>query len=128
MFAQFVCHLVGDYVLQSGWMANNKTQGWFPAFVHAIAYFLPFLLVFYPSMMASTVIAGTHFLIDRFRLAKYVAYANHFLSPRSEWKPWCECSVTGYHKNTPPFLAVRLMIIVDNTMHLIINAAALAYL
>lgn len=125
---QILCHLWGDYLLQSSWMANNKTKHWFPAIVHACVYFIPFFLLIRPSLTAAVVIIGTHAVIDHFRLARHVAYANHFLAPPGEWKPWADCSATGYHKDTPPFLAMWLMIIVDNTMHLTINALALAYL
>lgn len=128
MYTQLLCHLVGDYVLQSSWMANNKTKRWIPAIVHALVYFLPFIAVFQPSLNASIVMVGTHLIIDRFRLARYIGYAKNFLAPISEWKKWADCYETGYHKDTPPFLSVWLMIICDNTMHLIINAVALKYL
>lgn len=128
MPVQLLCHLLGDYVLQSSWMANNKVRRWFPAIVHACVYFLPFFFIIHPSPTATLVIIGTHALIDRFRIARYMAYANHFLAPPRDWKTWADCNVTGYHKDTPPFLATWLMIIVDNTMHLAINALALAYL
>lgn len=125
---QLLCHILGDYFLQSSWMANNKTKRWLPAHVHACVYFLPFLLIFHPSFLATLLMVGTHIVIDRYRLSRFVSYANHFLSPPSEWKPWSECSITGYHKDTPPFVATWLMIIVDNGMHLTINALSLAYL
>lgn len=128
MLDQLLCHLFGDYVLQSAWMANNKTKRLVPAIVHASVYFLPFLVIFRPSLTAILVMVGTHAVIDRFRLARYVAYSKEFLAPPSEWKRWADCRETGYHKDTPLFLAVWLMIIIDNTMHLIINALALAYL
>lgn len=125
---QFLCHGVGDYLLQSGWMANNKTKRFWPAFAHACVYFLPFWVVFHPSSAAAAVIVGTHFCIDRWRLARYVSFAKEFLSPPSGWRPWSEHSATGYHESTPPFLAVWLMIISDNLLHFIINALALYYL
>lgn len=128
MPVQLLCHLLGDYVLQSSWMANNKIRRWLPAITHACIYFLPFLFIIHSSLAAALVIIGTHAVIDRFRLARFVAYANHFLAPPREWKTWVDCSGTGYYKDTPQFLAVWLMIIVDNTMHLAINALALAYL
>lgn len=125
---QLLCHGVGDYLLQSGWMAHGKIKRSFPAAVHALTYFVPFALVFHPSIEASLVIVGTHFCIDRWRLARFVAYAKEFLSPPSAWKPWSEHQATGYHESVPPFLSVWLMIIVDNLLHVIINALALQYL
>ena len=32
-----LAHLVGDYVVQSDWMALNKTARWSPAIAHAVA-------------------------------------------------------------------------------------------
>ena len=125
---QLLCHLFGDYVLQSAWMANNKTKRWFPAIVHALVYLLPFILVLHPSVAAAVVMAGTHAVIDRYRLARYIAFAKEYLSVKTEWKVWADCSGTGYYKETPPWLATWLMIIVDNTLHLTINALALTSL
>ena len=128
VYAQLIAHLFGDYILQSSWMANNKTKRWFPAIVHACAYSTPFLIMFRPSFLAMVVIISTHILIDHFRLAKYLAFTSQYLAPPSEWKSWFDCNGTGYHKDTPVWLAMWLMIIVDNTMHLIINYWALASL
>jgi len=141
---QFVAHAVGDYLLQSDWMANEKTKKSVAALAHAICYSLPFLFLTL-SIPALLVIASTHFVIDRWRLARYVVWAKNFLAPPTDgmksygengtlhvqirwWHPWSECSGTGYHKDRPPFLAVWLLIIADNVMHISINALALRYL
>ncbi len=121
---QLILHLVGDYVTQSDWMAQNKTKSTWAALCHATVYALPFLAI--ASVNAWLVIWLTHLVIDRFRLARYVAYAKNWLAPRSYWHPWSECSGTGYHKDSPPWLSVWLMIAADNTLHLAINAAAIA--
>jgi len=34
--SQIVAHLVGDYIVQSHWMAVNKVKASVPAFVHAL--------------------------------------------------------------------------------------------
>lgn len=132
---QLVAHAIGDYVLQSDWMAQQKTKNGVPATVHAVVYSLVFVLAFHPSHMAWLVIYGTHFLIDRYRLARFVVYAKNFLAPPrtfgstdSWWHSWEDCSGTGYHKDRPAWLAVWLLIIADNTMHVLINALALRYL
>jgi dolichol kinase len=124
---QLVVHAVGDYVLQSDWMANEKTKKSMAALVHALSYMLPFLLLT-RSPLALAVIAGTHFIIDRWRLARFVCFAKNFLAPKATWPRWEECSQTGYHTNRPPFMAVWLLIITDNLMHITINAFALNYL
>lgn len=65
----FIFHLLGDYIFQNDWMANNKTKRFFPAFLHATIYSLPFLLI--TSFEFWLIIYITHFLIDRYRLAVY---------------------------------------------------------
>ena len=122
-----LAHLVGDYILQSDWMANEKTKRWFPAWAHAITYGLPFLFIT-QSPAALAVIIVTHAVIDHYRLAKYVVWVKNFLAPRVWWHSWSECSETGYPRVRQPWLSVWLMIIVDNTMHLVINIAAVRYL
>lgn len=119
--------MAGDYLLQSDYMANEKTKRWWPAVAHAITYGLPFLLVT-RSPAALAVIVITHAVIDRYRLARHVVWAKNFLAPRSYWHPWSECSATGYHQDRPAWLAVWLLIIADNAMHLAINAAAVVWL
>ncbi len=130
---QVYAHMIGDYAFQSGWMANNKTRRSIPAFAHALTYGLVFFAILSlshqpPSLTAMIVIVGTHFGIDRWRLARFVAFAKEFLAPVRAWPLWHDHADTGYHKNTPPFLAVWLMIIIDNMLHISINAIALVYL
>lgn len=124
---QLVAHLFGDYLLQSHWMATQKTSKKTAAACHVIAYSLPFLMLG-ASWSALLVIVGTHFVIDHWRLACYVVWLKNFIAPRSAWRPWSECSGTGYPPDTPPWLAVWLLIIADNVIHLVINALALRYL
>lgn len=147
---QLVCHAIGDYVLQSDWMANEKTKRSVAALAHVLTYALPFLAL-RPSPAALTLIIATHFMIDRWRLARYVCWAKNLLAPvkldaRSSsgleawfdaWfdfpasstnPPWRECSATGYPPDRPQWLAVWLLIIADNVLHVLCNAAALAWL
>jgi hypothetical protein len=121
---QLVAHAVGDYLLQSDWEAGEKTKAHLPAAVHAITYALPFLaLTRSPWRLAA--IAGTHFVIDRWRLARYVCWLKNFIGPIGFNKPWSECSGTGYPSDKPAWLAVWLLIIADNTLHALINGLIL---
>ncbi len=124
---QIVIHCVGDFWTQSDWMAQNKTKAAFPAFCHALIYSVGFLL-FSPSMAALAVIFGTHYLIDRYRLIRYLVWAKNFLAPRGSNPSFAECAGTGYPSSAPPWLAVWLMIVADNILHWIINGAALKWL
>ena len=162
---QILCHLVGDYWAQSDWMAGNKTKSHWPAFCHAFTYTLIFLFIT-TSWKALLFIGGTHFLIDRFRLARYLCWAKNWIAPwpkiimreplnsdrcncnqhpdlkgsaccicGSTWiefkpptKSWEECKATGYDPERPIWLTTWLLIITDNSMHLLCNYFALNWL
>lgn len=132
MFAadQFVAHLVGDYILQSHWMATEKTKRSIPAAIHAVCYTLPFLLIT-RSPVALAIICGTHFVIDRWRLARFLVWLKngpvHWVYVPGgvsgwDWKP---LTATGYQDDVPAWLSVSLLIITDNTLHIICNAFAI---
>lgn len=176
-YEPLLAHLIGDYWLQSDWMAQNKAKNWWAALSHVFLYTLPFAaLTQQPA--ALVVILLTHLLIDRFALAKYVCYWKNFLAPKwitvyrlvficeecqvpttvtssygtlvpschkcgstshmtsksnLGWTderrnyPWEECPGTGYHKDRPAWLTVWLLIITDNSMHLVCNYFALLF-
>ncbi len=138
---QLLCHAIGDYILQSDWMANEKTKRSVAALAHVATYGLPFLLL-RPSWKAYAVIVGTHFIIDRWRQARYVVWTKNFIAPMSrnfnlylfggwemkETATWKSCKGTGYPKESPVWLAVWLLIIADNIMHVLINGLALRFL
>lgn len=125
--AQLVAHAVGDYVIQSDWMANEKTKSSIVAAAHALSYALPFLLLT-TSPAALAVLVATHFVIDRWRLARFVVWAKNQAAPARHRFPWSACSVTGYPDGRPPWLTVWLLIIADNVLHVLCNAAALEWL
>lgn len=130
---QLLCHAIGDYVLQSDWMATEKTKKSVAALCHVVTYGLPFLFL-RPSWKAHVVIVGTHFIIDRWRLARFVVAFKNIMGDtsigtapiRMAWKTFG--TSTGYRESTPAWLAVWLLIIVDNIMHVVINGLALRYL
>ena len=127
--ALLLCHLIGDYVLQSHVMATRKTASWRWAFIHATFYALPFALLLVwlgvalcQAALALFVIWSTHAVIDRLRIA-------------ARWCAWYGVGHPGLwfrpsaaeptFTPPPPYLGVWLTIIVDNTMHLTINALTL---
>jgi hypothetical protein len=122
---QLLLHLIGDYVTQTDWMARTKVRASFAAFCHALVYSLPFLLLS-PSLTAFAVIAVSHFLIDRYRLARYVAFAKN---KATDWHlKWADCRTTGFPCDVPAATAFWLMILIDNAIHLSINYASLRWL
>lgn len=155
---QLIAHFIGDYLLQSHWMATSKRARSMVCLCHVFAYGLAFILVgtlngrtiagrevqtLSLSWRSYVLIVGTHFVIDRWGLARYVcAFKNWLLGPLapqaafgwfSKYRKatfgfyWRECvdQTTGFPIGTPPFLAVWLLIICDNIMHVVINAFAL---
>ena len=114
---KFLAHLVGDYLFQTHEEAVNKTSKSLPAATHALKYTAAFLPVT-RNWKALAVIGGTHYVIDRYRLAKYVVWLkNGAKGP---------VTATGYPEDAPEFLAVWLMIVADNTIHALINDWAIS--
>lgn len=130
---ELILHLLGDYVLQTEQMAVRKLQSWYWAVIHALAYSGPFFIYlgiingdWVQGWKAWLVIFGTHALIDRMGMASTVCRLKNLLwfgpgAPQKDER-------TGYGIDTPPFIRFWLVVIVDNTMHLIINHIALIYL
>lgn len=126
VFGIILAHFVGDYILQSGWMANEKTKRWWPAIAHGMAYTLPFILVT-QNPWALLVIGGTHIVIDRHRLAKYLAFAKEYIAPRRAWPTWDDSKDNyGFPSTVPAYLSSWLVFIIDNTCHMLINFLAVS--
>jgi len=43
MMHPFLAHLIGDFLIQNEWMAVNKKNNPFVAFVHVLAYLIPYV-------------------------------------------------------------------------------------
>ncbi|ROP65644.1 DUF3307 domain-containing protein [Curtobacterium sp. ZW137] len=135
--AVILAHLLGDYLLQTDSMAQRKTSSWRWALTHAAMYSLPHAVLLFVLLggfswhwlVALLIIGGTHAVIDRYRLAKHVIWAlNHALphDHRDEYA-WAEARENaGYSPSSPVWMRTWLMIIVDNTLHLAINAVTIA--
>ncbi len=119
-----LAHMVGDYLIQSDWMAQEKTKRWWPAIAHAATYGLPFALVT-QSPAALLVIVGTHAVIDRYHLARHLVWFKNQLAP---WPFRPPHTATGHGEDRPEWLSTWLLIIADNTMHMLINVGAVVWL
>lgn len=101
----FVGHLIGDFLLQTAWMADRKENQWIPLLVHCFVYTATITLLALPagglSSLAIALIFLGHVIIDRTQLvylwAKYISR-----SPDNTW----------------------LKIVQDQTWHIIILAVA----
>jgi hypothetical protein len=137
---QLVCHAIGDYIFQSQWMADNKRKSDWAAYVHAVTYTLPFVLVT-QNAVALAIIFVTHYLIDRYGLARYVVWVKNWPfivrdvvleTPAGIDLPWVDIELkpitaTGYPDHVPPFLAIWLLIAADNILHVLCNGLAIYY-
>lgn len=119
---QLIAHLIGDYILQSHDMAVNKVRSNYWGLYHAVMYSLPFVFLTH-NLLALFIICITHFLIDRFRLAFYLTGLKNYMFGKFDNSVFR--FPTGYPENTPIWLSTWLIIILDNTMHMVINYLAL---
>lgn len=58
------CHFIGDFAFQSIWMSVEKGKSWEVNFYHCATYTAVFVLFAHPSMLATVVLFGTHFVVD----------------------------------------------------------------
>ncbi len=58
------CHFIGDFAFQSTWMSIEKGKSWEVNFYHCATYTATFVLFAHPSLLATVVLFGTHFVID----------------------------------------------------------------
>lgn len=132
---QLLLHILGDYFLQSDWIALNKSKKSLQCLIHCIIYTIPFL-VLTQSIWALLFIFGSHFIFDRFSLVKYIIWLKNHLNPTFSYYPFDKCSVTGYYDDwnssnvdsRPKFITTWLYIISDNSVHLACNLFALTFL
>lgn len=129
-----MAHMIGDYFIQNDWMALTKTKpgipGWRAAMIHGATYTIPFIpvvLVLHSvwPVYALMVIGLTHVVLDHYYLAKHVIWFRNQFAPKAFRPPH---TPTGFGVDRPDWIAVWLMIIVDNCIHMIINTASVVWL
>lgn len=66
IFQIIIAHLIGDYVLQSDFIAKTKGSNWYHLFVHSALYVVPFYILFGFDLdgFKLGVLLGHHFIID----------------------------------------------------------------
>ena len=84
----YLCHFVGDYILQTDWMATGKKRSSWICLVHILLYLIPFL--FTPLVWWKLALIGLqHFLQDRWNFVAWfmrVKGSGQFaLSPCGPW-------------------------------------------
>lgn len=66
---KIICHIVGDYLCQTDYMAREKGKDWYILFVHCVCYCVPFIYVFGLDFK-TIVLFLTHMMIDALK-ARY---------------------------------------------------------
>ena len=46
LYKLVVCHMLGDYVLQSDFLAKTKGKSWWHLVIHCVLYTMPFAVAF----------------------------------------------------------------------------------
>lgn len=130
-----LAHVAGDYGLQTSWMAREKLTRFDAAAVHAGAYsvpFVPLLALAAPSWQFAlagwVVVAGTHAVLDRFRVARTLVWARNQLAPARDRYAFATADAGGFAPGTPAHLSCWLTTIVDNLIHVAINSATMWWL
>ena len=128
-------HLCGDYLLQTNWMAMNKTKntlnGWLACLIHYIIYTASICLFMWKfDLIWIIVVFLSHFPIDKFSLGeKYLHYVkgygiknyltknnyNDFLNYAPKFKP----EITRSDIIEGSFVTI-IYVVVDNTMHIML--------
>ena len=83
-FKLIICHLIGDYVLQTDFIAKTKGENLYHLIVHCILYTVPFIFVGVDTYLLWFIFA-THFDIDylkaRMRVIDYkVDQVSHYVA------------------------------------------------
>lgn len=73
VFLVICCHLIGDYALQSEYLAKTKKENWYHMFVHCMLYVVPFYMVFGMDWRL-VVVWAVHLLIDILRTRFKASY------------------------------------------------------
>ena len=63
IFLIVICHLIGDYVLQSDFIATTKGSNWYHLFVHCALYVVPFY-IFFGLDWRIGILFGLHMIVD----------------------------------------------------------------
>lgn len=117
MFELLLGHLVGDYLLQNEWMAQNKSKntwlGWLTAFIHCIIYTLAVCLIMWEwNIIWVVAVFFSHFFIDKFAFGYW--YLKHIkgLDTYSYKMVWLSELRAGFN--------AVIYTVTDNTMHLVL--------
>lgn len=101
-------HLIGDFLLQTSWMAQYKASRWLPLLTHVIVYTVVVSLMGYLSGGLSIIGIGIifigHIILDRRTFVEF--WVNRIQGAKGQAKDW-------------------LMIVTDQIFHIILLVVAI---
>lgn len=104
-----IAHLVGDYLLQIGWMAGNKTKSWMANLTHSAAYTL------------TIAVFAALFIKDFSPWGLLLVFVSHAIVDRRSITTWWVTKIM----TAPESESGWLTIVVDQILHLLILFIAL---
>lgn len=72
MLKLIACHLLGDYFLQTDYLAREKCDSFYCLLIHCFLYCVPFYLVFQSDIPFLIVLFISHVFIDGLKIEKQI--------------------------------------------------------
>ena len=63
IYKLLACHMLGDYVIQTDFLARTKGESWWHLLTHCVTYTVPFAVVFGVDWRVAWLLS-THIIID----------------------------------------------------------------
>ena len=101
-------HLIGDYLIQTDWMAQGKKKSSWICTVHVVTYMLPFLFCGFQEWQLA-VIAVEHFIQDRTNIVVWLM------------------NFKGSADFAKPPMAPWSIIVTDNILHILFVALVASF-
>lgn len=73
LYKLLACHMLGDYVLQTDFLAKTKGENWWHLLAHCVTYTVPFALVFGIDWHIGYLLV-LHFITDALKARGHIGY------------------------------------------------------
>jgi hypothetical protein len=101
LFLAFIGHMVGDYIFQTDWMAQNKKTQTLPCLIHSVIWAASVTIFAGWGWIAFAALLVIHFIQDRtYIVRKWMHVIGQDQFATGNYAPWS-------------------MVIIDNTFHLL---------
>ena len=73
LYKLLACHMLGDYVLQTDFLAKTKGENWWHLLAHCVTYTVPFTVAFGIDWRIGYLLA-MHLIIDMLKARQLIGY------------------------------------------------------